>query len=265
LPLAPRCAPSSAENCKGQSDLWQASRPKHRAALLKIAFALAKGTSWCPMRLEPRLRFQERAIPKMKSYILIAAALITVLNALLLIPAMSAYTIPIAAFALLLAIAVLALSLFERRETPAPPPPPVVAKPPPPLPERHVEAEVVAFIGLLQEKGRLVDFLMDDVSLYDDSRVGAAARVVHFGCRDVLQEHFKVTPISDAEEGSQVMIPEDYSVDEYRLMGKITGNPPFKGVLLHKGWKTEFVKLPRLIKTGDKRLPSIAPALVEIK
>ena len=44
---------------------------------------------------------------------------------------------------------------------------------------------------------------MDDVSLYDDSRVGAA-RVVHFGCRDVLQEHFKVTPISDAEEGSHV-------------------------------------------------------------
>jgi Domain of unknown function (DUF2760) len=259
------CAPSSAENCNGQSDLWQASRPKHRAALLKIAFALAKGTSWCPMRLEPRLRFQERAIPKMKSYVLIAAALIAVLNALLLIPAMSAYTIPIAALALLLAIAVLALSLFERRETPAPPPPPVVAKPPPPPPERHAEAEVVAFIGLLQEKGRLVDFLMDDVSLYDDSRVGAAARVVHFGCRDVLQEHFKVTPISDGEEGSQVMIPEDYSVDEYRLMGKITGNPPFKGVLLHKGWKTEFVKLPRLIKMGDKRLPSIAPALVEIK
>jgi hypothetical protein len=117
----------------------------------------------------------------MKSYVPIAAALIVVLNALLLIPAMVAYTIPIAAVALLLAIAILALSFFERRETPAPPPPPVAAKPPPPPPERQAEAEVVAFIGLLQEKGRLVDFLMDDVSLYDDSRVGAAARVVHFG------------------------------------------------------------------------------------
>ena len=136
----------------------------------------------------------------MKSYVLIAAALIAVLNALLLLPVMGIYTIPIAALALLLAIAILALSLFERRETPAPLPPPVTAKPPPPPPERHPEAEVVAFLGLLQEKGRLVDFLMDDVSIYDDSRVGAAARVVHFGCRDVLQEHFKVTPISDAED-----------------------------------------------------------------
>ena len=221
--------------------------------LLKLAFALAKGTSWCPMRLEPRFRFKERAIYKMKFYVPIAAALIAVLNALLLIPA------------LLLAIAILALSLFERRETPAPLPAPVAAKPPPPPPERHPEAEVVAFLGLLQEKGRLVDFLMDDISIYDDSRVGAAARVVHFGCRDVLQEHFKVTPISDAEEGSQVMIPENYSIDEYRLMGKITGNPPFRGVLLHKGWKTESVKLPRLIKTEEKRLPSITPALIEVK
>ena len=201
----------------------------------------------------------------MKSYVLIAAALIAVLNALLLIPVMRVYTIPIAALALLLAIAILALSLFERRETPAPLPPPVAAKPPPPPPERHPEAEVVAFLGLLQEKGRLVDFLMDDVSIYDDSRVGAAARVVHFGCRDVLQEHFKITPISDAEEGSQVMIPENYSIDEYRLMGKITGNPPFRGILLHKGWKTESVKLPRLIKTEEKRLPSITPALIEVK
>ena len=201
----------------------------------------------------------------MKSYVLIAAALIAVLNALLLLPVMGVYTIPIAAFALLLAIAILALFLFERRETPAPLPPPVAAKPPPPLPERHPEAEVVAFLGLLQEKGRLVDFLMDDVSIYDDSRVGAAARVVHFGCRDVLQEHFKITPISDAEEGSQVMIPENYSIDEYRLMGKITGNPPFRGILLHKGWKTESVKLPRLIKTEEKRLPSITPALIEVK
>lgn len=201
----------------------------------------------------------------MKPYLSIAAALLVVLNGLLLIPAMSAYALPIAALALVLAIAVLALSFLRPKEAPAPPPAPVAAKPPPPPPESQAEAEIVAFIGLLQEKGRLVDFLMDDVAVYDDSRVGAAARVVHYGCREVLHEHFKVTPISSAEEGSQVTVPEGYAADEYRLMGKITGNPPFKGVLLHKGWKTESVKLPRIIKTGEKRLPSIAPALVEVK
>jgi Domain of unknown function (DUF2760) len=201
----------------------------------------------------------------MKPYLPIAAGLLAVLNGLLLVPAMSAYAFPIATLSLVLALAVLALSFTGPREAPAPPPAPVVAPPPPAPPENRADAEVVAFIGLLQEKGRFVDFLMDDVSLYDDSRVGAAARVVHYGCRDVLYEHFKVTPISTADEGSQITVPEGYAADEYRLMGKITGNPPFKGVLLHKGWKTESVKLPRIIKAGERRLPSIAPALVEVK
>jgi hypothetical protein len=44
-------------------------------------------------------------------------------------------------------------------------------------PENQAEAEVVAFVGLLQDKGRFVDFLMDDVALYNDAQVGAAARV----------------------------------------------------------------------------------------
>ena len=48
----------------------------------------------------------------MKPYLPIAAILLAVLNGLLLIPAMSAHTIPIAALALMLAIIVLALSLL---------------------------------------------------------------------------------------------------------------------------------------------------------
>jgi hypothetical protein len=202
----------------------------------------------------------------MKPYLPIAAALLVVLNSLLLIPAAGAYAFPIAALSLVLAIAILAYSLLSgpRKAPISPEPVPVAAQPPPPA-ANQAEAEVVAFIGLLQEKGRLVDFLMDDVTLYDDTQVGAAARVVHYGCREVFREHFKVTPISDAEEGSQVTVPAEYEADEYRLMGKISGGAPFKGTLLHKGWKTESVKLPRILKTSEKRLPSIAPALVEIK
>ncbi len=121
----------------------------------------------------------------------------------------------------------------------------------------------MAFFGLLQEKGRLVDFLMEDVTLYEDAEVGAAARVIHQGCRQVLQEYFKISAISDAQEGTQVTVPTGYSTDEYRLVGKLTGEPPFTGTLLHKGWKTESVKLPRIV--ARERLPSIAPAEVELK
>jgi hypothetical protein len=31
-----------------------------------------------------------------------------------------------------------------------------------------------------------VDFLMEDVTTYDDAQVGAAARVVHEGCQSAL-------------------------------------------------------------------------------
>ena len=201
----------------------------------------------------------------MKPFLPIAAVLLAVLNGLLLIPAMSDYTFPIAALALALAIVVLALYFFGApREAPAPAAAPVAAQPPPPA-ANQAEAEVVAFVSLLQEKGRLVDFLMEDVTPYDDKQVGAAARVVHQGCREVLNDSFRITPISQAEEGSRITVPAAYAADEYRLLGKISGDPPFTGTLLHKGWKTESVKLPRILKSDEERLPSIAPAQVELK
>ena len=126
-------------------------------------------------------------------------------------------------------------------------------------------AEVVNFLGILQEKGRLVDFLMDDIKGYSDAQVGAAARVLHEGCRAVLSEHFGIRPVREESEGSKVTVPAGYAPDEYRLVGKISGEAPFSGVLVHHGWRTEWVKLPRLLRTGDDRLPTIAPSEIELK
>ena len=209
----------------------------------------------------------------MKPYLTMVGLLLAVVNGLLLIPATRGYTVPIAAIGLVLALLVVALSFFGRTKrdliselAPAAvsPPPPVTVQSPAPVMEQ-AEAEVVAFFALLQEKGRLVDFLMEELTSYDDAQVGAAARVVHQGCRQVLQEHFKMTAVSEAEEGSQVTLPVGYFADEYRLIGKLSGEPPFTGKLIHKGWKTESVKLPRIVQTDDKRLPVIAPAEVEVK
>jgi hypothetical protein len=196
----------------------------------------------------------------------IAAAFLAVLNGLLLIPATSAYTILIAVLGLLLALFLLALSLVGVSKTGATPAPISAPAPgtlqPPVVAEKQAEAEILAFFALLQEKGRLVDFLMENLTGFDDAQVGAAARVIHQGCSEVLKEYFKITPVSEAEEGSQVTVPAGYAAEEYRLIGKLSGNPPFTGKLIHKGWKTEYVKLPRLTKT--QRLPPIAPAEVEL-
>ena len=115
----------------------------------------------------------------------------------------------------------------------------------------------MSFLAALQEKGRLVDFLMDDLTAYADAQVGAAARVVHEGCRAVLQEHFAIRPVREENEGSAVTVAAGYAADEYRLVGKISGEAPFSGKLVHRGWKTERVKLPRVIQPtaiGCRRL-----------
>jgi Domain of unknown function (DUF2760) len=127
------------------------------------------------------------------------------------------------------------------------------------------DADVVNFLAILQEKGRLVDFLMDDVTGYSDAQVGAAARVLHGGCKAVLLEHFGISPVREESEGSKVTVPIGYAPDEYRLVGKISGEPPFSGTLVHHGWKAEWVKLPRLLRTSDDRLPTIAPTEVELR
>jgi len=165
------------------------------------------------------------------------------------------------AAAILLLIAVLARPKTEGIRPAAK----TVSPSPPTLSPHQSNAEVVNFLAILQEKGRLVDFLMDDIKGYSDAEVGAAARVLHEGCKAVLLEHFGIRPVRAETEGSKVTVPAGYAPDEYRLVGKIRGQAPFSGVLVHHGWRTEWVKLPRLLRTGDDRLPTIAPSEIELK
>lgn len=168
---------------------------------------------------------------------------------------------------LALSVLVLIGLLLPARRKPPPSKPqaePARAAAPAPAAAR-ADAEIVSFLAMLQEKGRLVDFLMDDINPYNDAQVGAAARVVHAGCKRVLQEHFSIHPLRTEDEGSTVQVSAGYAADEYRLVGKIAGQAPFSGVLVHRGWKTDMVKLPQLLPSAPGQLPAIAPAEVELK
>jgi hypothetical protein len=129
---------------------------------------------------------------------------------------------------------------------------------------KRAEAEVISFLAALQEKGRLVDFLMDDVTGYDDSQVGAAARVVHEGCLAALNDSFTIVPVSESPEGTTISVPANHRADEYRLTGKLSGQAPFNGTLVHRGWKTTATKLPQIV-FPEGELPCIAPAEVEVR
>jgi hypothetical protein len=207
----------------------------------------------------------------MKAIIPILALLILVLTGLTLAPTLQPQSTLLVGGAAALALILLVLSLIGGKSpaqaTPAPAPSAEPAKPAPIPPAPRAEAEIVSLLAALQEKGRLVDFLMDDITPFEDAQVGAAARVIHQGCRAVLDEHFEIQPVQTTAEGSPVTVPENHAADEYRLTGNLSGEAPFSGTLVHKGWKTTSVKLPRLIDVaGDqKRLPAIAPAEVDVQ
>lgn len=116
-------------------------------------------------------------------------------------------------------------------------------------------------LGLFQRKGRLVDFLQEDLNLYDDAQIGAAVRGVHQGCRAVLTDHVRLRPVLDGEEGSLVTVPRGFDPAEIQLTGDVKGEPPFKGILRHRGWRIERIDLP--LKTSAE-VGVVAPAEVEI-
>lgn len=143
----------------------------------------------------------------------------------------------------------------------APAPPPVA---PARDTSRDAERDVVSFLGLLQSRGRFIDFLMDDVTKYSDAQVGAAARVVHQGCASVVTEYLDVKPVRTDAEGTSLTLEKDYDARSVRLLGRVLGEPPFRGKLLHRGWQTGSVRLPRATQEAPAGAGIIAPAEVEV-
>ncbi|MGR3219821.1 MAG: DUF2760 domain-containing protein [Candidatus Anammoxibacter sp.] len=116
---------------------------------------------------------------------------------------------------------------------------------------------------IFQRQGRLVDFLQEDISQYDDAQVGAAVRNIHTDCKKALKDHVKLEPIFKDEEGQEVTVNEGFDNQAIQLSGNIKGDPPFHGILRHRGWRAAKVQLPKLTASGDNN-NVIAPAEVDI-
>lgn len=137
---------------------------------------------------------------------------------------------------------------------------PPAAPPPPPAPAAPDHSSAMRLLAVLQRDGRLVDFLLEDISSYGDADVGAAARVVHDGCKKSLDEYVTLEAIRTESEGSRVTLPAGFDAAAIRLTGQLTGQPPFAGTVRHHGWRATQVKLP----AGDADASIIAPAEVEL-
>ncbi|MCG6550889.1 MAG: DUF2760 domain-containing protein [Candidatus Magnetominusculus sp. LBB02] len=113
---------------------------------------------------------------------------------------------------------------------------------------------------LLQKNGRLIDFLQEDISGFDDKQVGRAIREIHKGCKEALARHMKIEPVRQEAEGADVTVEAGFEPSSIRLTGNVTGHPPFRGVLRHCGWRVVKTSLPEVSVGAD----IVEPAEVEI-
>ena len=128
--------------------------------------------------------------------------------------------------------------------------------------DRIADFQTLAFLGALQEKGRLVDFLMDDIGGHDDASVGAAARVVYHGCRDALLKMVSIEPVASETEGTKVAVGRD-RLEEFQLVGSTADGDTVTGVLAHKGWRGREFRFPK-VDSARETPPVIAPAKLEV-
>lgn len=136
-------------------------------------------------------------------------------------------------------------------------PEPLPAPAPAPAPsEPSATTGALQLLSLLQREGRFVDFVQQDVAGFGDADIGAAARVVHEGCRRALRAHARVVSVRSEAEGSSVVL-ERASAD-VKLVGNVAGAAPFRGVLRHRGWRVEELTLPTLLGSHDPKLVAAA-------
>lgn len=151
-------------------------------------------------------------------------------------------------------------------ERPAPKPErvptPPKTTPAPALPQPAPNTAALQLLAILQREGRLIDFLQEDLSLYEDDQIGAAVRSVHAGCKQGLEAHIKLEPVVSDEEGSTITVPAGFDAHAIRLTGQVAGDPPFKGVVRHRGWRAAKVELPQITNQANAQV--VAAAEVEV-
>jgi len=115
---------------------------------------------------------------------------------------------------------------------------------------------------VLQRDGRMMDFLAENLSLYEDAQIGAAVRTIQEDCKKVITKKLAPKPILKENEGDEFSVETGFDANAYKLTGNVTGEPPFKGVVRHRGWIAKNIELPTL--SGDVDPQILAPAEIEI-
>jgi hypothetical protein len=134
----------------------------------------------------------------------------------------------------------------------------VIASPKPAKPS----GAPLRMLALLQREGRLLDFLMEDISGAQDVQVGFGVRELHKQCQQIVKKALELEPVLAGEQDSQVEVTAGFDPAAIRLTGNVSGNPPFKGVLKHPGWRVKKLNVAAPPEGVDEFV--LMPAEVEM-
>ena len=118
-------------------------------------------------------------------------------------------------------------------------------------------------LSVLQRDARLMDFFFEKLDQFEDAQIGAAVRNIHENSFKTMSKYLSPKPVIENDEGEAVTIEKGFDPAAVKLTGNVTGEPPFKGILRHKGWQAGDFDLPVLSDRENSLL--ISPAEVEIK
>ena len=114
----------------------------------------------------------------------------------------------------------------------------------------------------MQREGRLVDFFSEDLDAYEDAQIGTAVRSIHENCKAGLEKYLKLEPVVSNPEGQTITLKPDFDPAAIKVVGNVTGDPPFTGVVRHRGWRAVNIDIPTLTNVRDAGL--IVPAEIEV-
>jgi len=142
--------------------------------------------------------------------------------------------------------------------------PPIVrpqpAQLPPATPKRT--GEPLQLLALLQGEARLLDTLFSPMKSLEGQKVKDAIIEMQELCQAVLKKYLTIEDILPGEEGSSVTVNKGYDPSAIRVVGNVTGQPPFRGTLNHPGYRVKELKLPAIPDGQDGMV--LQPAEVEV-
>ncbi len=131
----------------------------------------------------------------------------------------------------------------------------------PPKPPKPSGAPL-RMLAILQAESRLVDFLLEDIQGAADEQIGQAVREVHKKAQAALKQHAVIETVLTGNEGDTTTVPKGFDPSAIRVVGNVTGEPPFTGQINHPGWRVKELKVAPPPEGADEFV--LQPAEVQI-